>query len=192
MMSERDYLKPPEEVNLDDEERAIQRAGTIAFVANVVAFVGAYYGLNYVVDFPTGLSERLAFAAIASVFVLVWVLIGVMMVSTGRRQSAEDIGGSAAGPPSDQLAIKAAFLQNTLEQAVLSVGFFAGLAALAGGPWLALICVAVVFFAVGRILFYRGYPEGAKGRALGMTLTMLPTILGYLVVLGLLVAHLLG
>lgn len=61
-------------------------------------------------------------------------------------------------------------------------GFYMALAATAGGRWLALLPVAVVFFVAGRVLFYRGYHRGAQGRAMGMALTIAPSALGYLLV----------
>ena len=189
-MSREEYRKPASEVDLEEEESAIQRDGSIAFFVTGGLFLAGYYGLPEVFDFPMAIGERLAFGATASLLVALWVLIAVGMVSTGRRKSAEDIGGSAAGPPSDNIAIPAAFLQNTLEQAFLAVILFLALAAVASGPWLALIVVSVVLFAVGRILFYRGYPKGAKGRALGMSLTMMPAIIGYPLVIVLVVIDL--
>ncbi len=184
------YRKPPEEIDMEEAEHSIQRSSTISSLLAIAGFVAGYYGLPLVIELPVELADRLAFAAIASLFIAVWVLAAVMMVSTTRRFSPEDIGGSAAGPPSDKLAIKKAFLQNTLEQTVITVVFFFALAAVAAGPWIALIVVTVAFFAVGRLLFYRGYAEGVTGRAFGMTLTMIPTFFGYLVVIGLLIARL--
>jgi cation transport ATPase len=105
-----------------------------------------------------------------------------MIASTTRRFSPEDIGGQAAGPPSERLAIKAAFLQNTLEQTVLAGGFYLALSAVAGEAWLALIPASAALFVVGRVLFYTRYHLGARGRSLGMALTMMPSVLGYLLV----------
>jgi hypothetical protein len=45
---------------------------------------------------------------------------------------------------------------------------------------------------VGRVLFLRGYASGAGGRSLGMVLTMLPTLLGYLLVIVLVGLRLFG
>jgi hypothetical protein len=175
-------------VNLHQEEQAIRRAGTLSLLLCILCFGLGYGTLPLVFDFPTLLVNRLAFALQASVFVLLWVLIGVMMVSTGRRKSIEDVGGSAAAPPSSNIAVSVAFLQNTLEQAVLAVGAYLALATLLSGPWLSLIVTAVVVFGVGRLLFLRGYrrdQRGAKGRAFGMTLTMWPTLAGYLLAIAL-------
>lgn len=179
-MSDQGYKASPDEVDLEREEAAIRRAGTVSMLVCGLSFAVGYFGLAAVFEFPVELAGRIGFGLVSSLFVMVWVLIGVGMVSTGRRMSEEDIGGSAAGPPSEKLAIKAAFLQNSLEQAVLAVSAIMAWVVLVEGAWLTLVPVSVVLFGVGRVLFYRGYPKGASGRALGMTLTMMPAILGYL------------
>jgi len=146
------YRTPPNEVDMAVQEHVIRRDASIAFAALCWSIPG---------------------------FVL---LVAISMVSTTRRYSPQDIGGQAAGPPSDRLAIKAAFLQNTLEQTVLAAGFYFGLAAIAGGAWMGLLPVAAILFVIGRALFYAGYRRGATGRALGMGLTMMPSVLGYLLI----------
>ena len=173
------YKAPPEAIDLARAERKIRNAATLSLLLFVVAVGLAYLLLTHLVTFPVTLAERLAFAARASAVVLFCVIVAVGMVSTIRKRSPEDIGGAAAGPPSERLAIAAAFLQNTLEQAVVAVGFYFAFVTLATGAWLAAIPVSVAFFVVGRILYLRGYPQGAEGRAFGMTLTMMPVILGY-------------
>jgi hypothetical protein len=172
------------------EERAIRRASMLATVVSAVAFAGAYWLVPGLGEMPTAPGERLAFAATCWAVPGFVLLVAIMMVSTERRFSPEDIGGQASGPPSTRLAIKAAFLQNTLEQTVLVGAFFFALAAVAGGAWLSLLPVAALLFVVGRILFYRGYHRGAQGRSLGMALTMMPSALGYplVLVLGVLAA----
>lgn len=184
-MTRNAYRTPPEEVDMAAQDRAIRRATTIASLLTIVAYAGAYWLVPAVAQMPTALAERLAFAAQCWAVAGFVLFVAIMMVSTARRVSPADIGGQAAGPPSEKLAIKAAFLQNTLEQTVLAGGFYLALAAVAGGAWLALLPVAAAFFVVGRVLFYTGYERGAQGRALGMGLTMMPSALGYPLVAGL-------
>lgn len=181
-MTRNAYLRPPAEVNMAEEEAAIRRDSAIAFVVTGAGFAGAWLLAPSVADMPMILADRLAFAALCWAVLGFVLLVAIMMVSTTRRFSAEDIGGQAAGPPSAKLAIKAAFLQNTLEQTVLAGGFYFALAAVTGGPALAVLPVAVALFVIGRILFYAGYRRGAQGRSLGMALTMLPSVLGYPIV----------
>lgn len=184
-MARNTYRRPPDEIDMAAEERAIRRGTLLATAATLIGFVAAFQLVPAVADLPQALPDRLAFAVLCWAVPGFILLVAVLIVSTTRRFSAQDIGGQAAGPPSDRLAIKAAFLQNTLEQTVLSAGFYLGLAVVADGRWLALLPVAVILFAVGRILFYRGYHRGAQGRALGMALTMMPAALGYPLVFGL-------
>lgn len=185
-MQEQEYLKPPEEIDMVKAERSIRMAGLVSLLALACAIPVGYFLMPMVFDFPVDLSERLAFSARASVFVLLCVVVAIGMVSTARRFSPADIGGSAARPASKNIAIYLAFLQNTLEQAVIAVGLYFALATLVSGSWLSLIPVGILFFLVGRVLFLRGYSKGVEGRALGMALTMTPTVLGYLLVIVLL------
>lgn len=181
-VSKDDYRLPPEEVNMAEEERFIRRNTSIALLATIAAFIAAYLLLPRVLQFPQEMPDRFALAAICWAIPCFVLLVAVMMVSTGRRSSAADIGGQAAGPPSEKLAVRAAFLQNTLEQAVLAGGFYFALAAAAGGAWLGLLPASATLFLVGRVLFYAGYRRGAKGRSMGMALTILPSALGYLLI----------
>jgi hypothetical protein len=64
--------------------------------------------------FPVDLPARLAFALRADLFVLLWVVLGIILVALGRGRSAADIGGAASSPPSPAIAVRVAFLQNTL------------------------------------------------------------------------------
>jgi uncharacterized membrane protein YecN with MAPEG domain len=186
-MEKAEYRAAPEDIDMVRAERSIRRAGLISLSALAAVVPAAYLLLPRKFDFPTALLDRIAFAMQASVVVLLCVVVAIGIVSTLRRFSPQDIGGAAAGPPSDRVAIAVAFLQNTLEQAVIAVGLYLALATLVAGPWLSLIPVGVVFFVVGRVLFLRGYSRGVEGRALGMALTMTPTIVGYLLAVVLLV-----
>lgn len=184
-MPQDDYRRPPETVDMVAVERAIRRDTTIATGVTLVAFVAAFRLGPEITNLPVAMADRLAFAALVFAVPGFVLLVAIMMVSTTRRFSPEDVGGQAAGPPSPRLAIKAAFLQNTLEQTVLAAGFYFSLAAVAGGAWLTLLPVAAVLFVVGRVSFYLGYPRGAQGRSLGMGLTMMPAAMGYPLVLAL-------
>lgn len=161
-------------VDMAREEHLIRVRTSLALAVTFACFALARLALPRWYAFPETLPERFALAAQAGAFFLLCVLLGVGMVSFGRRRSPEDIGGAAAGPPSPRLAVKSAFLQNTLEQAVIAGGACFAFAAVTGGDWLALVPASVALFCVGRLLFYRGYPAGAGGRAFGMALTLLP------------------
>jgi hypothetical protein len=174
---------------LGTEQRKIVRAAILAGACCTIAFAAGYILLPRSVEFPYELSERIAFALRADLFVLLWVLLGVRLVSRGRFHSPDDIGGAAAGPPSPRLAVPVAFLQNTVEQALVAIGAHLALSTMLIGDELALIPVAVALFCIGRVTFLLGYRKGAGGRAFGMVTTALPTAAGYVLAVVLLFAR---
>lgn len=148
----------------------------------LVVLGAAYWWLPLWFTFPTSLLERLVFALQVSSVPLAVLLVAVLLVALGRRGSPADSLGSAYGPPSQALAVPAAFLQNTLEQTVLQVGAILVLATVLSGPELALLPALALLFVVGRTTFYLGYTWSPLYRAFGMGLTLLPTLLAYSVI----------
>lgn len=163
-------------MDLEAEQRKIIQRAMLAIVFCALVLTSSYLLLPHFFNFPTGLAERIAFALQADIFVLIWIVIGVRMVSRGRFLSAVDNAGSAYSPPSPAIRIQVAFLQNTLEQAVAAAGAHLAMATLIGGAALALIPGAALLFAIGRITFLRGYRHGAGARAFGIVTTVMPTI----------------
>lgn len=171
----RNRVMLPVEVDLAAEQRHILRSAAWSALLCAVVVATSCWLLPRFFQPPEALAERIAFAVQADLFVLVWLLIAVRMVSSGRYRSAEDNRGSAFSSPSPALAIKVAFLQNTLEQATLAIGAHVALATLVSGASLFFIPAAVLLFGIGRIAFLKGYPKGAGARSFGMATTALPT-----------------
>lgn len=168
--------RSPPHVDLPKEQRAVVRASLLAFAVCAPTLALASLGLPRLFDFPDALAERLAFAMRVNLVIGLWVVLAVRMVSTVRFKSAEDNAGSAFSHPSARLAVPAAFLQNTLEQAFTATLSLLALATVEGEAALAYIVAAVALFSLGRATFLRGYPRGAGGRAFGVVTTPLPTI----------------
>ena len=177
-------------MDLPTEQRKILWRSAGAFVFCVGVLGAAYVILPAFFRFPVELPQRLAFVLQADLFIFLWVVVGIRMVAKGRFYSAVDNRGSAYGPPSPKLAVRVAFLQNTLEQAVTAMGAHLALATLLSGPMLALVPAAVVLFAVGRVTFFIGYPKGAGGRAFGIATTAIPTAGGYALAIVLIISRL--
>lgn len=165
--------------DLAGQRQGLFKVGGLGVFVCVAGLLAGYLLLPRYFDFPEALIDRFVFWARLQVFLLVWVALGVGAVSRGRRKSAQDIRGSAYGPPSPRLAIRIAFLQNTVEQAVLASGAYLALITVLTGPALSLLPSAAILFGVGRVTFFLGYPQGAPGRGFGFVLTALPTLLGY-------------
>lgn len=166
-------------MELRQEQRriVINSAAAMLFCAALLA--AGYALLPSVFSFPEDASARLAFVLRADLFILLWVLLGVRLVASGRFHSIADIRGSAYSAPTPAIAIRAAFLQNTLEQAFLAVGVHLALATLLSGPALSLIVVSVMLFSIGRVAFLIRYAEGAGARAFGMVTTAFPILAGF-------------
>ncbi|MDQ8756784.1 MAPEG family protein [Sphingosinicella sp. LHD-64] len=179
-------------MDLATEQRTIRRRAGLAILLSLGSCTAAVALLPGLIALPTGTADRIAFALQASLPQFLAVLVAFRLVASGRFHSAADIGGAAIAPPSPQLARRAAFLQNTLEQAFLGVGANLVLAAVVGGAWLALSLAAALLFPAGRLLFYRAYPEGAAARAFGMVLTATPAMICYAVGVVLLIGQLAG
>ncbi|MBX3431504.1 MAG: MAPEG family protein [Hyphomonadaceae bacterium] len=133
------------------------------------------FGLHEDMDF----GERMTFVLKADIVLFLWLAGCVGAVSNGRFHSPADIRGSAFSAPSPAIAIRAAVLQNSLEQTML---FFAAtliLASLLRGSELVLTPVLIGLFLLGRVAFVAGYAKGASGRAFGMALTAAPIIVSY-------------
>lgn len=184
------FSKIAPSMDLHDKRMKIRNAALASAILCASVLGGAYYLLPFYIQFPDAITDRIVFALRVDLFILLWVLLGVGLVARARRHSAHDIDG-ALRPPSPRIAIELAFLQNTLEQAVLTIGVHVVLATLLEPHALALLVASVVLFAVGRITFLRGYRRGAEGRAFGMVTTVLPTLAGYGLALVLLARHVL-
>lgn len=87
---------PP--VDLPAERRRIRIRGALALMLCALVLGLGIYWLPRWLSFPVDLADRLAFALRADLFVLIWLLIAVGIVSTIRRYSAEDNAGSAFSP----------------------------------------------------------------------------------------------
>ena len=177
-------------MDLKAEHGRIIRRGILALLVCAVVLAASWLILPRLFAFPTGLPERIAFALQVNVFVLFWVVVGVRLVAKGRFNSVVDNPGSAFAPPSPAIAVKVAFLQNSLEQAVVAAGAYLAFATLVSGPALALIPGAAMLFAIGRTTFLLGYPGGAGSRAFGIACTFIPTLCIFMAVILLIVAKL--
>lgn len=99
-----------------------------------------------------------------------------------RRQQARVFRGCDRGtrtPASHSLEINLRYNQNTLEQGALAAIAWTALALVLPRSELILIPAMACLFVFGRISFWIGYLLHPLGRAFGMVLTMLPTVIAY-------------
>lgn len=123
--------------------------------------------------------QRLQDALRIDLLVILWVAAGIANVARLRFFSAKDIAGSGGQQASDEVRIANAILENSFEQAVLAIVTHLIVAATFAGST-PLIAALASLFAVGRLLFWRGYKRGASGRAFGFALTFYPSVVALL------------
>lgn len=173
------------ETNLRQEQRKIYRGAAAAFIFCAAIFGAAYLFLPGFIRLPgEDFQSLLTCWAGASLFIVIWIMIGVGMVSSGRRRSPEDIRGSAYSAPSPRIAVQVAFLQNTLEQSIIAMFTQLALILLLGSIAIPLLAASVLLFAVGRVTFLKGYPKGAGVRSFGMAVTAIPSLTAFVIAVG--------
>lgn len=126
------------------------------------------------------LQDRLIAVARADLLVLFWLAATIGNVARLRFSSATDIAGSASKTGSADISSANAVLQNTLEQVALAVPIHVALAVLVESS-VTLIIALSMLFAVGRLLFWIGYANGARSRAFGFALTFYPSVVGLII-----------
>ena len=157
------------------------------FIALVeIALVFLVCTLAYVYGVPlaprpadSDVSARLAFAvewlAVPGVVLLAFILL----TAIGRFFSVEAFDGTRT-PASRFMEINLRVTQNTLEQCVLAVIAWCGLALALPAQRLGIIPVLAALFALGRILFWAGYQIHPLARAVGFGVTAVPTAVALL------------
>lgn len=176
-------------VALKAEQGRVLGNGLLGILFCAAVLAAGYALLPRVFSFPQDFEGALKLTLQVDLLVTLWVVIAVRWVARIRFRSAEDMPGAAFAKPSRTIAIPAAFLQNTLEQAVIAVAAHLALATLLIGPQLALIPTAALLFAIGRAAFLAGYAKGAGARAFGMVVTSAPTFAGFILVISLLIRN---
>ena len=178
-------------MSLDPEQSSILRRSAVAIAVTVAVLVAGYvwrppgfFGLSN----SMGVGERLAFALKVDLLIFLWLAGCVRAVASGRFRSKADRPGAAYSPPSEFLAVRAAVLQNSLEQTVLAAGSHLILATVLRGAELVLIPLLVILYLAGRIAFAATYAKGAAARAFGMALTGTSVVAGYGIAAGLIIA----
>jgi len=120
-------------------------------------------------------AARIAWVSQWALLPILTLMISIMRVANYRFSSPDDIDGSGLTAGSERVLVLRAILQNTLEQAVLTVAAYLIWATVMPHGWLRAIPIAALLFVTGRILFARGYERGAPVRATGFGLTAYPT-----------------
>ena len=157
------------------DQKQVLGGMVLAFVLAAAALLAAYVLSQHGFD-----RVRLS-APVASALAGLALVVCIADIAKKRFFHTDIIGGAAYDTPGSAIAADKAVLQNTLEQTVLAVIAYHGLAAVAPGLAPVLLPVLVSLFLLGRLFFITGYRKGAGGRAFGFALTFYPTVAAYLI-----------
>ena len=163
------------DVKLTDKQKGVVRNVIPAAVLTVVGLCGVSLVIPMSALPTDEPAARIAWALQWALLPVLSLMISIMRVANYRFSSPDDIDGSGLTAGTERVLVLRAVLQNTLEQAVLTVAAYLIWATVMPHSWLRSIPVAALLFVTGRILFARGYERGAPGRAMGFGLTAYPT-----------------
>ena len=159
--------------------------GMLAALAVTAVVLGLTYWLS-----QTGYDRIRLSAPAASALVCLALAFSIATIARKRFFDSEIIGGAGYDRPGSPVAVDRAVLQNTVEQSVLAVAAYQGLASVAPTAAGALLPALAALFLAGRALFVARYRKGAGARAFGFALTFYPTMVALAIVAVLLVARL--
>jgi hypothetical protein len=155
--------------------------GAIAGIA--IVFAGAWlnpFGID-----PTLRGFDLLGIAISSAMLpALFVAVSIGRLAKHRFFAPADIDGGGLSSNTDEAKVLQALLQNTLEQFALVFGVYLAWAVTMPAASMSVVPLAAIAFAVGRILFFAGYKQGAPSRALGFTLTFYPSLVMLVCIIG--------
>lgn len=163
--------------NFKREQRGVGIGMVAALCVTILVLVTSMH-LGAAASRP--LPDRLTIVARADLFVLCWLAATIGNVARLRFFSAGDIAGSGSTFATADVRRANALLQNTLEQVALAIPVHVALATLVASSAPLIIALATLF-AVGRLLFWIGYANGARSRAFGFALTFYPSVAGLII-----------
>ena len=149
----------------------------LAVLTIVAGFSLAYWGMASVTLDEDSLRGRLTLLATAVLLPGLTLMLCIGRLAKHRFFTPADIDGSALTGGTPTARLLQSLLQNTLEQVMLALIAYFAATLLLPFRFLSLIPAAALMFFAGRILFFRGYAQGAPSRAYGFALTFYSSVL---------------
>jgi len=171
-------------MSLSDNQRGVLKGMAAAVVVTLLAIGGAAWVDPFAGLVADTVQGRLALWAGCSLAVVFWLILSIGALARHRFFHAEDIDGSGLTEGSKAAAIKQAVLQNTLEQGAIAFIVYGAVATFVPYTMLSVLPAAAGLFFIGRLFFRIGYAGGAPSRAFGFALTFYPTVLLFLIAVG--------
>jgi len=157
----------------------IRGMASAMMVSVLILILGAYLD-PFSYELISDIQGRTEVLAISIILPVLCLIISIGRLAKFRFFSPDDIDGSALSKGSEDAAILQSKLQNTLEQCVIAVMVYTAWCFLMPVSFLSAIPLSSMLFAVGRVLFFNGYKNGAASRAFGFALTFYSTLVLFL------------
>lgn len=153
----------------DPEQRTIARSASVALAMTIIslAVTGRFTFFEV---------ERLTLLAIALAAPAAALFLDIARLANHRFTEPLDRNAAAAETKTAKADIQSAILRNTHEQATLAALVYGIAAILLPMHWTDAIVACALFFLIGRLVFAKGYANGAGSRAFGFGLTFYPTV----------------
>ncbi|MCA1798064.1 MAG: MAPEG family protein [Xanthomonadaceae bacterium] len=169
---------------LTDKQQGVLRGVVSGSIVTLLALTLAVVTHPSALTPDPGFSASLVHALSWDVLIAACLMVSIGLVARHRFFTPDDIDGGGLTKGTPQVQVLQSILQNTLEQTVLAVSVHTIWAAVMPQTWQAAVPAAVILFLVGRVLFWRGYAQGAGARALGFALTFYPSVAMVFLIVG--------
>ena len=162
---------------LSSAQRGVAKGMALAALTTVAGFSLAHWGMPTITLVEDSLRGRLSLLATALMLPGLTLMLCIGRLAKHRFFTPADIDGGALTEGTVTARLLQSLLQNTLEQVMLALIAYFAATLLLPFNFLSLIPAAALMFFVGRVLFFRGYTQGAPSRAYGFALTFYSTVL---------------
>ncbi|KAH9523754.1 hypothetical protein Btru_040832 [Bulinus truncatus] len=163
------------------ERQIIANSACRAITGVGVAYVVLYFAFPIPVPPLPYLLDRLVYTLRLQSFSCLTVIAGIadVVVTRFNTTAIDPINGRGE----HHVAVSVRYLTNTLEQFIVSFVGQLILTTYLTEPQMKSIPILVAFFVTGRVMFYVGYRENYLKRAAGFTVTSVPSLALWVVVM---------
>lgn len=165
--------EPVKPSSVEDRRKILRQIFRALVTIAVICAIGYYIFPTTSNQFKT-VGDKLAYTLRWQCFSLSTLLFGIIVVANKRffTRAIDPLKGGA----DDMLIVESRYLQNTLEQLVVSVTGQLILSTYLTDNLTRVIPILVVLFVIGRVLFWIGYHHGALNRGWGFAMTFHPSV----------------
>lgn len=162
---------------LSEKQLGVFKGMALAMTVAVLTIIIGIYLDPFSYELVENIQGRIEILGLSVILPTVTLVASVARLAKFRFFSPDDIDGNALTKASENASLLQTLLQNTLEQLVIAISVYTAWCFLMPASWLSVLPLCSVLFALGRILFFKGYKNGPASRSFGFALTFYSTVL---------------